>query len=70
MFSPAKKEDHSNEFLTQWMQELKMLEDWLNDPEPKKDFQVAFMQREIGGAYQPGEQLEEVGVEITHEDMT
>jgi hypothetical protein len=37
MSAPTEKEEHSDEFLTQWKQELKMLEDWLNNPEPEKD---------------------------------
>jgi hypothetical protein len=58
MSAPAEKEEHSDELLTQWKQELKMLEDWLNNPEPEKDCQDAVMQRETG--YQHEEQLEEV----------
>jgi len=57
MSSPTEKEEHSNEFLTQWKQELKMLEDWLNNPEPEKDCQDAVMQRETGCQHE--EQLEE-----------
>jgi hypothetical protein len=46
MSTPAEKEEHSYEFLTQWKKELKMLEDWLKNPELEKDCQDAFMQRE------------------------
>jgi hypothetical protein len=35
---------HSDEFLTQWKQGLKMLEDWLDNPEPKDGFQKTIMQ--------------------------
>jgi hypothetical protein len=46
MSSLEEKEDHLDEFLTQWKKELKMLEDWLNNPELRKDFQDVVMQRE------------------------
>jgi hypothetical protein len=32
MFAPIEKLENSDEILTQWEQELKMLLDWLNDP--------------------------------------
>jgi hypothetical protein len=32
MSTPTEKEENSDEFLTQWEQELKMLEDWLDNP--------------------------------------
>jgi hypothetical protein len=32
MSSPTVKEEHSYEFLTQWKQEMKMLEDCLDNP--------------------------------------
>jgi flagellar biosynthesis GTPase FlhF len=32
MSAPTEKEENSDEFLTQWEQELKMLEDWLDNP--------------------------------------
>jgi hypothetical protein len=136
MFAPTEKEENSDELLTQWEQELDMLEDWLKNPEPVDDcheetvMQIAgeenstellknfspgveqemtaalepaaeeeannidfvelyeeleFQERRInmqsrhtqqdkletgGGAYQPGEQLEGVGVEPTQEEMT
>jgi hypothetical protein len=135
MFAPTEKEENSDELLTQWEQEMKMLEDWLDNPKPEDGCQETVMQisgeehstkllkifsqeveREItaalelaeeeeadnidfvelyeeleaqerrvnmqsrhlqhvkletgGGAYQPGEQLEEVGVEPTQEEMT
>jgi hypothetical protein len=57
MSSPTEKEEHSDEFLTQWKQEMKMLEDWLNNPEPEKDCQDAVMQRETGCQHE--EKLEE-----------
>jgi hypothetical protein len=37
MSAPSEKEEHSDELITQWKQELKMLEDWLNNLEPEKD---------------------------------
>jgi hypothetical protein len=65
MFSPVEKEEHSDEFLTQWKQELNMLEDWLNNLEPEKDCQDAVMQRETGCQHE--EQLEEVEYMPTEE---
>jgi hypothetical protein len=32
------EEENSDEFLTQWKQELKMLEDCLNNPKLEKDY--------------------------------
>jgi hypothetical protein len=32
MFAPIEKLENSDEILTQWEKELKMLYDWLNDP--------------------------------------
>jgi hypothetical protein len=32
MSTPTEKEDNSDELLTQWEQEVKMLEDWLDNP--------------------------------------
>jgi hypothetical protein len=46
--------------LTQWQQELEMLENWLNNPEPEGGFQAILMQ--IGEEYQHEEQLDEFGV--------
>jgi hypothetical protein len=34
MFSPTEKEENLDELLTQWEQDLKMLEDWLDNPKP------------------------------------
>jgi hypothetical protein len=39
MSTPTKKEDNSDEFLTQWEQELNMLEDWLENPKLEYDCQ-------------------------------
>jgi hypothetical protein len=35
MSAPTKKEENSDDLLTQWEREMKVLEDWLNNPEPK-----------------------------------
>jgi hypothetical protein len=35
MSTPTEKEENSDEFLTQWEKELKMLEDWLDNPKPE-----------------------------------
>jgi hypothetical protein len=35
MSSPTRKEENLDEFLTQWEKEMKMLEDWLDNPKPK-----------------------------------
>jgi hypothetical protein len=135
MSAPTEKEENSDELLTQWEREMKMLGDWLNDPNPGDGCQETVMQisggehstellkifsqeaeREITaalepaaeeeadnidfvelyeeleslerridmqsrhiqqikletgrGVYQPGEKLEEVGVEPTQEEMT
>jgi hypothetical protein len=47
--------------------ELEMLEDWLNNPEPKDGCQETVMPD--GAEYQPEEQLEEAGVEPTQEEL-
>jgi hypothetical protein len=57
MSAPTEKKEHSDELLTQWKQELKMLEDWLNNPEPEKDFWDAVMERETRCQHE--EQLDE-----------
>jgi hypothetical protein len=57
--SPTEKEEHTVEFLTQWEMELKMLEDWLDNPEPEDGFQEIAMPEET---CQHEEQLEEAGV--------
>jgi hypothetical protein len=44
MFAPTEKEENSDELLTQWEQELKMLEDWLNNPNQKMACQETVMQ--------------------------
>ena len=43
---PTKKEENSDEFLTQWEKELKMLEDWLENPEPEDGCHETIMQVE------------------------
>jgi hypothetical protein len=43
MSTPIGKEKNSEEFLAQWEKELKMLEDWLNNPEPEDGFQHIIM---------------------------
>jgi hypothetical protein len=44
MSAPTEKEENSDELLTQWEQEMKMLEDWLDNPEPEDGFQETVMQ--------------------------
>jgi hypothetical protein len=44
MSVPSEKEEHSDELLTQWEQEMKMLEDWLDNPEPEDGCQEIVMQ--------------------------
>jgi hypothetical protein len=44
--APTEKKEHSDELLTQWKQEIKMLEDWLNNLELEKDCHNGFMERE------------------------
>jgi hypothetical protein len=34
-----KEEEHSDAILTQWETELKILEDWLDNPTKKEDYQ-------------------------------
>jgi hypothetical protein len=43
MFAPTEKEENSDEILIQWEQELKMLEDWLDNPKPKDGCQETVM---------------------------
>jgi hypothetical protein len=43
MSAPVEKEDNSNEFLTQWEKEMKMLEDFLENLEPEDGFQERVM---------------------------
>jgi hypothetical protein len=38
------EEEHTVEMLTQWEIELRMLEDWLDNPEPTDDCQKTVMQ--------------------------
>jgi hypothetical protein len=58
--SPIEEEEHPVEFLTQWEMELKMLEDWLDNPEPEDGFQEIAKPEEM---CQHEEQLEEAGME-------
>jgi len=44
MSSPTKKEENSDEFLTQWKQGMNMLEDWLDNPEPEDGFKDTVIQ--------------------------
>jgi hypothetical protein len=44
MSTPTEKEEHSNEFITQYKEEIKMLEDWLENPKPEDGFQETVMQ--------------------------
>jgi hypothetical protein len=60
--SSPTKEEHPVEFLTQWEMELKMLEDWLDSPEPEGGCQEIAMPEET---CQHEEQLEEAGMEPT-----
>jgi len=32
------EEEHLSNMLTPWEEELEMLEDWLNNPEPERDY--------------------------------
>jgi hypothetical protein len=33
MPAPIEEEENSDEFITHWEKEMKMMEDWLNNPE-------------------------------------
>jgi hypothetical protein len=67
MSSPIEKEDHTVELLTQWEMYLKLLEDWLDNPELEKYFQDAVMERVVECQHE--EQLEEVG-DVSAEELT
>jgi hypothetical protein len=45
-FAPAEEEEHTVELLTLWETKLKLLEDWLNNPEPEDGCQKTVMQIE------------------------
>jgi hypothetical protein len=44
MSAPTEKEENSDELITQWEKDLKMLEDWLDNPKPEYGFQKIVMQ--------------------------
>jgi hypothetical protein len=48
MFSPTEKHENSDELLTQWEQELDMMEDWLKNPKPVDDFHEETIMQTIG----------------------
>jgi hypothetical protein len=62
-----KEEEHSDKMLTQWEKELKMLEDWLRNPETEEDYQKDAVMKS-GEEFQPEEQLDEVGLVPTQRD--
>jgi len=43
MFSPTEKEDNLVELLTQWEKDMKMLEDWLDNPKLEDGYQEMVM---------------------------
>jgi hypothetical protein len=55
------EEEHSDKMLTQWEKELKMLEDWLRNPETEEDCQKDAVMKS-GEEFHPEEQLDEVGL--------
>ena len=62
--SLAEIDEHTVEFLTHWEMELKMLEDWLDNPEPEGGCHEIAM---LGKTCQHELQLEEAGMEPAKE---